>query len=154
ERFDVNYIGPDGKEKRVVMIHRAIYGSLERFFGILIEHYDGAFPTWLSPVQVVVIPISDKHKEFAEKVHKDMERKGIRSQLDDRRETISYRIREAQMNKVPYMLIVGDREIRENKVSVRLRSGKDLGMVDIPSFVETILSEIKERRSESPYETR
>ncbi len=154
ERFDVNYIGPDGKEKRVVMIHRAIYGSLERFFGILIEHYAGAFPTWLSPVQVVVIPISDKHKEFAEKVHKDMERKGIRSQLDDRRETISYRIREAQMNKVPYMLIVGDREIRENKVSVRLRSGKDLGMVDIPSFVETILSEIKERRSESPYETR
>jgi len=154
ERFDVNYIGPDGKEKRVVMIHRAIYGSLERFFGILIEHYAGAFPTWLSPVQVVVIPISDKHKEFAEKVHKDMERKGIRSQLDDRRETISYRIREAQMNKVPYMLIVGDREIRENKVSVRLRSGKDLGMVDIPSFVETILFEIKERRSESPYETR
>ena len=154
ERFDVNYIGPDGREKRVVMIHRAIYGSLERFFGILIEHYAGAFPTWLSPVQVVVIPISDKHKEFAEKVHKDMERKGIRSQLDDRRETISYRIREAQMNKVPYMLIVGDREIRENKVSVRLRSGKDLGMVDIPSFVETILSEIKERRSESPYETR
>jgi len=154
ERFDVNYIGPDGKEKRVVMIHRAIYGSLERFFGILIEHYAGAFPTWLSPVQVVVIPISDKHKEFAEKVHKDMERKGIRSQLDDRRETISYRIREAQMNKVPYMLIVGDREIRENKVSVRLRSGKDLGMVDIPSFVETILSEIKERRSESPYEMR
>jgi len=154
ERFDVNYIGPDGKEKRVVMIHRAIYGSLERFFGILIEHYAGAFPTWLSPVQVVVIPISDKHKEFAEKVHEDMKRRGIRSQLDDRRETISYRIREAQMNKVPYMLIVGDREIRENKVSVRLRSGKDLGMVDIPSFVETILSEIKERRSESPYETR
>jgi len=154
ERFDVNYIGPDGKEKRVVMIHRAIYGSLERFFGILIEHYAGAFPTWLSPVQVIVIPISDKHREFAEKVHEDMKRRGIRSQLDDRRETISYRIREAQMNKVPYMLIVGDREIRENKVSVRLRSGKDLGMVDIPSFVETILSEIKERRSESPYETR
>ena len=103
---------------------------------------------------MIVIPISDKHREFAEKVHEDMKRRGIRSQLDDRRETISYRIREAQMNKVPYMLIVGDREIRENKVSVRLRSGKDLGMVDIPSFVETILSEIKERRSESPYETR
>jgi len=154
ERFDVNYIGPDGKERRVVMIHRAIYGSLERFFGILIEHYAGAFPTWLSPVQVVVIPISDKHKEFAEKVHEDMRKKGIRSQLDDRRETISYRIREAQMNKVPYMLIVGDREIKENKVSVRLRSGKDLGMIDVPSFIETILSEIKERRSESPYETR
>lgn len=154
ERFDVNYIGSDGKEKRAVMIHRAIYGSLERFFGILIEHYGGAFPTWLAPVQVIVLPISDKHKEFAKKVHEKLQKKGIRSQLDDRRETISYRIRDAQINKIPYMSIIGDKEIKENKMSVRLRSGKDLGMIDIEAFIETVFSEIGERKPKSPYEMR
>ncbi|MCD6450560.1 MAG: threonine--tRNA ligase [Thermotogaceae bacterium] len=146
ERFDVNYIGPDNKEHRVVMIHRAIYGSIERFFGILIEHYAGAFPTWLAPVQVVIIPISDKHIEYAKKVAKKLDEDGIRVEIDSRRETLGYRIRDNQMKKVPYMFILGDREAENEKVSVRTRHGRETKDVDLDEFVQKIREEIKERR--------
>ncbi len=151
ERFDVTYIGPDNKEHRVVMIHRAIYGSMERFFGILIEHYAGAFPTWLSPVQVVVIPISDRHNEYGEKVKDELFKAGIRVELDDRRETLGYRIRDNQMKKVPYMLIVGDKEVESKTVSVRTRTGKEIKGVKIEEFKDKILEEIESRSENLSY---
>ena len=148
ERFDVTYIGPDNQPHRVVMIHRAIYGSIERFFGILIEHFAGAFPTWLSPVQVVVIPISDRHVEYASKVRDELFENGVRVELDDRRETLGYRIRDNQLQKVPYMLIIGDKEVESGKVSVRTREGKEFKDVDLEDFIRKLLQEIRERRRE------
>lgn len=144
--LDVKYIDKDGKEKQVVMIHRTILGSMERFFGILIEHYGGAFPLWLAPVQVVVIPITDKQIEYGQKIKKGLEEKNIRVELDDRSKTTSFKIRDAQLQKIPYMLVVGVREVKEKKVAVRLRSGEDLGPVNVESFLVEIKKEIEEKK--------
>jgi threonyl-tRNA synthetase len=138
ERFDLSYIGPDGEKHRPVMIHRVIYGSIERFIGILIEHYGGAFPMWLAPVQARILPISEKHLEYARKVKQQLEEAGIRVELDERNEKIGYKIREAQMQKTPYMLIVGDKEAEENTVSVRVREKGDTGQQSIESFIEEV----------------
>ncbi|ACM24020.1 threonine--tRNA ligase [Thermotoga neapolitana] len=148
EKFNVTYIGPDNREHTAVMIHRAIYGSLERFFGILIEHFAGAFPTWIAPVQVAVIPISDKHSEGAKKVATMLSREGFRVFLDDRRETLGYRIRQAQIQKIPYMVVLGDRELESGKLSVRTRSGKEIKDVEMDHFIDTLKKEVRDRKLE------
>jgi threonyl-tRNA synthetase len=142
ERFKLKYIDSDGKEKTPVMIHRAIIGSPERFFGILIEHYAGAFPVWLSPVQVSIIPISEKHDEYAKKIEKELKEKNIRVELKNENETLGKKIREAEMQKIPYLLIVGDKEIAANAVSVRERGKGDLGQVPLNSFIDKIKNKI------------
>ncbi len=126
-RFDLKYVGADNADHQPVVIHRAIFGSFERFIGILIEHYAGAFPLWLAPVQAIVLPIADRHLEYAERVRAELAAGGLRVALDGRVEKIGYKIREAQLQKVPYMLVVGDREVAEGTVSVRTRAGGDLG---------------------------
>ena len=130
-RFQLEYIGEDGKAHRPVMIHRALLGSLERFFGVLIEHYGGAFPLWLAPVQAVVIPVAERHREYAHSVAERMRGHGLRVNVDDRSDTLNYRIREAQVQKVPYMLVVGDREIEAGTVAVRHRHAGDLGKMGV-----------------------
>ena len=142
ERFDLTYVGEDGDEHRPVMIHRAIYGSLERFMGILIEHYAGAFPTWLAPVQVEVIPISDDQLDYAYSIKDELEEADVRVEVDARQEKVGYKIREAQVQQIPYMLIVGDDEVQAETVSVRDRREGDLGAVDLAEFKEDITSEI------------
>jgi threonyl-tRNA synthetase len=142
ERFELRYIGPDNAEHRPVVIHRAIFGSLERFIAILIEHYAGAFPLWLAPVQAIVLPIADRHLEYAAGVQNQLKEAGLRVTLDDRQEKIGYKIREAQLQKVPYMLVVGDREAAERTVSVRERSGGDKGSSSIDAFVQSACAEI------------
>ncbi len=148
EKFDLTYIGPDNREHRVIMIHRAIYGSLERFFGILIEHYAGAFPTWLSPVQVVIIPISERHEEKAKEVKEILEKAGVRVEIDDRRETLGYRVRQAQLQKIPYMVILGDKEVASERISLRTRNGKEYKDVSLEGFVAKVTEEIRDRRNE------
>ena len=145
ERFDVNYIGEDGQEHRSVMIHRTVLGSMERFFACLTEHYAGAFPLWLAPVQAVIIPIADRHTDYAGTLVKDMRNSDFRVHLDDRSERMNLKIREAQLNKVPYMLIIGDKEIENATVSVRLRTGEDLGSMSIADFTSRIKSLIESR---------
>lgn len=152
ERFGIKYIGPDNNEYQPVMIHRAIFGSTERFMGILIEHYAGAFPTWLAPVQVKVIPIADRHTSYARSVVVSLRGKGFRAEVDDRQKSTNYKIREAQLNKVPYMLIVGDREMQNGQVSVRLRSEKDLGSIDLEDFIHKLTEEVKDRKGKSIFE--
>ncbi len=154
ERFDLTYTGSDNAEHRPVMIHRVIYGSLERFIGILIEHYAGAFPTWIAPVQAIVLPISDKNVSYAKKIHESLENAGIRSFLDDRSQKIGYKIREAQLKKVPYMLVVGRKEEESNTVAVRLRSGSDLGAIDIKEFIEKVKTEISSKSQNSIFEVK
>ena len=127
ERFDLKYIGADNTEHRVVVIHRAIFGSFERFIAILIEHYAGAFPLWLAPLQAIVLPIADRHLDYAGSVREQLAAAGLRAKVDERQEKIGYKIREAQLQKVPYMLVVGDREAAESTVAVRTRSGGDQG---------------------------
>ncbi|GAB4272036.1 MAG: threonine--tRNA ligase [Candidatus Rifleibacteriota bacterium] len=136
ERFDMTYIGSDGNKHRPYMVHRALLGSLERFFGVLIEHYGGAMPLWLSPVQARVMPISDKHSEYANKVHQKLKSHGIRSELDDRSDKIGYRIRQAQLEKVPFMIIIGDQETESCAITVRLRNGENLSMIKIDDFIK------------------
>ena len=143
QRFDLEYTGADGQKHRPIMIHRVAFGSIERFIGILIEHFAGAFPTWLAPVQVKVLPISEKHLEYGKKVLAQLEEAGIRAELDDRAEKIGYKIREAQMNKIPYMLVVGAKEEEQNLVSVRSRFAGDEGQKDIASFIDAIKEEIQ-----------
>ena len=143
ERFDLTYIGEDGEKHRPVMLHRVIFGSIERFIGILIEQYAGAFPTWLAPVQVKILTIADRHVDCAKKLMKEMSSKGIRVELDDREEKMGYKIREAQLQKVPYMLIIGDKEVEENKVSMRSRDKGDLGSIEKEKFIEKVEEEIK-----------
>lgn len=152
ERFQIKYVGSDNEEYQPVMIHRAIFGSIERFFGILIEHYAGAFPTWLAPLQVEVIPIADRHVEYARTVVAALKEKGFRAEVDERQKSTNYKIREAQLEKIPYMLIVGDREQETGRVSVRLRSEKDLGGVELDEFARKLDLEVKERRSTSVFE--
>ena len=146
ERFDLNYIGPDGAEHRPYMVHRALFGSLERFFGVLVEHYAGAFPTWLAPVQAVVIPIADRHVDYAETVKARLIAANVRVQVDARNERMNAKIRDAQLQKVPYMLVVGDKEAEAETAAVRLRNGDDLGPLPVGEVVTRIQAEAAERR--------
>ena len=145
ERFQIEYVGEDGQKHRPIMIHRACFGSMERFIGILTEHYAGAFPTWMAPVQVKVLPISEKHVEYANQLAKQMRHDYVRVEVDDRNEKIGYKIRQAQMEKVPYMLVVGDKEVEEGTVNVRKHGGDELGTVPFDEFFNSIKIEIKER---------
>ncbi|UCB56702.1 MAG: threonine--tRNA ligase [Candidatus Omnitrophota bacterium] len=145
ERFDLNYIGKDGKEYRPVMLHRVILGSLERFIGALIENYAGAMPLWLAPVQAVIIPITDKQEGFAREIEQILKDHQIRVQLDSRSELMQKRIRTAQMEKIPYMLIVGEREAAQRKLAVRTRAGGEQGIMDIDEFVKRVLKEIEQK---------
>ncbi len=139
ERFDVNYIGEDGERHRAAMIHRTLLGSMERFVGGLVEHYAGAFPAWLAPVQAVIIPITDHQKEFASQVRDRLMDKGMRVEVDDSRDRMQAKIRNAQLQKVPYMLVVGKREVEADSVAVRLRSGEDLGAKTVDEFLDLVL---------------
>lgn len=145
ERFQIEYVGEDGQKHRPIMIHRACFGSMERFIGILTEHYAGAFPTWMAPVQVKILPISEKHVEYAKELAKQMHQDYVRVEVDDRSEKIGYKIRQAQMAKVPYMLVVGDKEVEEGTVNVRKHGGDELGSVPFEEFFNSIKIEIKER---------
>jgi threonyl-tRNA synthetase len=135
ERFDLNYVGQDGAEHRPVMVHRTVLGSMERFVGGLIEHYAGAFPVWLSPVQVQIIPIADRHNEYAGRVLDSLRSAGLRAHLDDSSDRMNAKVRKAQLQKIPYMLIVGDREVEAGTVSVRLRSEENLGPMLVADFL-------------------
>ena len=146
-RFNCEYVGADGEKHRPIMIHRVAFGSIERFIGILIEHFAGAFPTWLAPVQVKVLPISDKYMDYAEKVVNELKEAGIRVEIDTRAEKIGYKIREARLQKIPYMLVVGAKEEEEGKVSVRSRFLGDEGAKDLGEFITSIKAEIKSREN-------
>ena len=145
ERFDLTYIGDDGQEHRPYMIHRALLGSMERFIGVLIEHFAGAFPVWLSPVQAVVIPIADRHLPYARQVADRLEEAGVRVEVDDRGERMNAKIRDAQNQKIPYMLVVGDREVEQSTVSVRLRTEENLGAMSLSAFLEKANQDIEAR---------
>ena len=142
ERFDLTYIGEDGEKHRPVMLHRVIFGSIERFIGVLIENYAGAFPTWLAPVQVELLPIADAHVDYAEEVKAKLEDVGIRVELDSRNEKIGYKIREAQLQKIPYMLVLGDKEKEAGTVGVRSRKDGDIGAMDLDEFIAKVIEEI------------
>ena len=143
EKFDLVYIGADGEKHRPVMLHRVIFGSIERFIGILIEHYAGAFPTWLAPVQVKVLSIAETHIEYAKKLEEEFKKNGIRVEIDDRPEKIGYKIREAQLQKVPYMVVVGDKEVEAGTVGVRSRKDGDIGQMKIEDFINKLKIEIE-----------
>jgi len=149
ERFDLKYIGADNAEHRPVVIHRAIFGSFERFIALLIEHYAGAFPLWLAPVQARVLPIADRHLDYARTVHEQLTAAGLRAELDGRQEKIGYKIREAQLQKIPYMLVIGDREAAEGAVAVRTRTGGDQGARPAGDFVAAALEEARVRRADA-----
>ncbi len=136
ERFDMTYVGSDGNRHRPYMVHRALLGSLERFFGVLVEHYGGAMPVWLSPIQARVMPISDKQADYAREINKRLRAAGVRSELDDRSDKIGYRIRQAQLEKVPFMIILGDQESENSTITVRLRNGENLNQVKLEDFVK------------------
>ncbi|MAF08895.1 threonine--tRNA ligase [Candidatus Poribacteria bacterium] len=142
ERFDISYIAEDGQQHRPYMVHRALFGSVERFFGVLVEHYAGAFPVWLAPVQAVVLSITDDHREYAEKVRQELADAGIRVEADVRGEKLGYKVREAEMAKTPYMLVVGAREIENEQVAVRTRQGNNLGAMPVAAFIERIQEDI------------
>ncbi len=142
-RFDLSYIDADGERKTPIIIHRVIYGSLERFIGLITEHFAGAFPLWIAPVQVKVLTISDEYKEYADKITRQLLDKNIRIEVDDRNEKIGYKIREAQVQKVPYMLIIGEKELKDNVISVRSRKDGDIGQMSIDKFIEKVEDEVK-----------
>lgn len=142
ERFDLEYIGPDGQPHRPVMIHRAPFGSLERLIGILIEHYAGAFPLWLAPVQVIVLPIADRHVPYAQQIRQQLEEHGFRVEVDARNEKTGFKVREAELQKIPYMLVVGDRDMQNNTVSVRKRSAGDQGATSLDAFIARLHEEM------------
>ena len=146
QRFDLTYVGNDGEKHRPVVIHRVVLGSIERFIGTLIEHYAGRFPVWIAPVQVSVLPISDKFNDYALKIQKKLEEKDVRVEVDTRSEKIGYKIREAQLQKVPYMLVVGEKEVENETVSVRSRDEGNVGVVKVDEFIETILNKIEEKQ--------
>ena len=148
ERFELEYIGPDGEPHRPIMIHRAPFGSLERFMGILIEHFAGAFPVWLSPVQAVLIPVADRHIEYAEQVAAKLKARGVKVEVDDSSNRMGNKIRIAQGQKIPYMLVVGDRDVEANAVSVRLRDGSDLGALAVDEFIARLEANIASRSLE------
>ena len=154
ERFDMTYVGADGEKHRPVMIHRTAFGSIERFIGILIEQFAGAFPLWLAPVQVKVIPVSERHLEYAGQIRDQLHAAGLRCEVDDRSEKMGYKIREAQMMKIPYMLVVGDKEIENGTVAVRSRAGGDLGVMEPAAFLAKAQEEIASRALESVFEAK
>lgn len=145
ERFDITFRGQDGSDHRPIMIHRALMGSLERFFGILIEHYAGAFPAWLAPIQAIVLPITDGQHDYAFGIAKELKTNGIRAEVDDRSEKIGFKIREAELQKIPYMIIVGEKELQSRKISIRKRKQGDLGQFDLVQFVEQMKQEIYQK---------
>ena len=143
QRFNLSYIDKDGNKKTPIMIHRALFGSFDRFIGILTEHYAGAFPTWLSPVQVRVLPIATAHNEYAKEIKEKFEEAGIRVELDQREEKIGYKIREAQLQKIPYMIILGDKEIQVEAIGVRSRKNGDIGQMTVENFIDKIKHEVE-----------
>jgi threonyl-tRNA synthetase len=145
DKFDLSYIDEHGEQHRPYMVHRALLGSLERFFGVLIEHYAGAFPVWLMPVQAIIIPIADRHMPYAEELKKTIRSAGIRVKVDDRSERMNAKIRDAQNQKIPYMLIIGDQEIENKQVSLRLRNGENPGAQDLAIFMARAKKEIEEK---------
>lgn len=145
QRFDLNYVGADGEKHRPVMLHRALFGSIERFIGILIEHYAGKFPAWLAPTQVKILPITEKFNDYAKQVFNELQEAGLRVELDDRNEKIGYKIREAQLEQVPYMLVVGEKEMNENAVAVRSRKQGDQGAMALQEFISLATKEIAEK---------
>lgn len=147
ERFDMHFIGADGQKHRPYMVHRALLGSLERFFGVLIEHYGGAFPVWLSPVQVKLLPVADSFVSYASQVAAELKKRGVRVEVDGRNEKLGLKIREAQILKIPYMLVVGSKEAESNTVAVRLRGKGDLGTMPVGSFVDMMVTEVAERKN-------
>jgi threonyl-tRNA synthetase len=144
ERFDLAYVSAEGKEERPVMIHRALLGSIERFLAILIEHTAGAFPLWLTPVQVKVLTLTERQQAYGAEVVGRLRESGMRAELDDRNEKLGYKIRQAQLEKIPYMLVLGDREAAERKVAPRARSGEQLSPTSIEAFSARVLSEAEE----------
>ncbi|MBI1977271.1 MAG: threonine--tRNA ligase, partial [Candidatus Omnitrophica bacterium] len=145
ERFGLEYVGPDGKMHRPVMVHRAVFGSVERFYGVLVEHYGGAFPSWLAPVQILIATISEKQEAGAKAIHEKFQARGIRSELDLRSEKINYKIREAELGKIPYIGVVGAKELESGTVALRVRGGKDLGPMKIESVINRLTEEIKNK---------
>ena len=145
ERFDLTYINADGQPQRPYMVHRALLGSMERFFGVLIEYYAGAFPVWLAPVQAILIPIADRHVEYAYQMARKLKGSGLRVKVDDRNERMNAKIRDAQMQKIPYMLVVGDKEMEQSGVALRLRSGENPGPMPLESFLEKAGQDIQAR---------
>ncbi|MEM5770649.1 MAG: threonine--tRNA ligase, partial [Bacillota bacterium] len=143
EKFDLTYIGEDGQKHRPVMVHRTCFGSIERFIGILIEHYAGAFPVWLAPVQVRIMPITERHAAYAHQLSESLKKLDIRVEVDDRNEKIGYKIREGQVQKVPYMLVVGDKEVETGTVSLRKRGEGDKGSTDFNAFTDGLREEIR-----------
>ena len=146
QRFEAEYTGEDGQKHRPIMIHRVVFGSIERFIGILIEHYAGKFPVWLSPVQVKILPVSDKSMDYAKQVEAQLKAAGIRVETDTRNEKIGYKIREAQLEKLPYMLIIGDKEKEEGTVSVRMREKGDIGACRLPNLPRASRRKTTKRR--------
>lgn len=151
ERFDLKYSANDGTLQMPVMIHRVIFGTMERFMGVLIEHFSGAFPTWLSPRQVTIIPVSEKHYEYAGSVYRKLKDQGLRAHLDDRSETVNHKIREAQLSKVPYMFILGDKEVEAHNVALRVRAKGDIGTQDLDEFISKLKEEIRSKALETAY---
>ncbi len=141
ERFDLTYVGKDGGEHRPVMLHRVILGAMERFIGVLIEHYGGAFPVWLAPVQAILLTVTDRQIPYGEKLYHHLIQSGIRVEKDFRNEKLGYKIREAQIQKIPYMLVIGDREEKEGTISPRKRSGETIRSMGVEEFVEMVKSE-------------
>jgi threonyl-tRNA synthetase len=142
KRFKIQYMDKDGQHKEVVVIHRALYGSIERFMGCLIEHYAGAFPLWLAPVQTVVMPITDKERKFAQDIMEKCRKQGLRTEMNDKSEKINFRIREAELQKVPYILVVGAKEIQDKTVSMRKRSRGNMGAMKLKDFFSLIEPEL------------
>jgi threonyl-tRNA synthetase len=144
-RLDASYVAEDGSKQVPVMLHRAILGSFERFMGILIEHYAGKLPLWLSPIQAVVLTISEKQNDYAVKINEMLQKRGIRADLDLRNEKIGFKIREHTLQKVPYLLVVGDKEVEAGQVAVRTREGKDLGVMTMDTICDTLMQEITQK---------
>ncbi len=144
ERFDLTYIGPDGAKHRPVMVHRVILGAIERFMGVLIEHFAGAFPAWLAPVQAILVTVTDRQLDFARIIQQQLQEAGMRVELDQRNEKLGFKIREAQLQKIPYMLVVGDREVEANGICPRLRDGRQLDLMTADDFIRLVEQECRE----------
>ena len=146
KQFDISYIEEDGQKYQPIMLHRALMGSLERFFGCLVEHYSGAFPLWLAPVQIILLPITDQHQEYVDEVFKKLTNNGFRVEKDLRNEKIGFKIREAQLQKIPYMIVLGDKESENKTLAVRKRRSKETRMIDIDTFAGELNTEVSEKK--------
>jgi len=146
ERFDIGYIEEDGQRHQPIMLHRALMGSLERFFGCLVEHYSGAFPLWLAPIQVILLPITDKHQKYADEVFKNLTINGFRVEKDLRNEKVGFKIREAQLQKIPYMIVLGEKEAENKTLAVRKRRSKETTIVCIDTFISQLNVEVREKQ--------